>query len=59
MAHPRNLHQGYRRTITNLQDAEGAVSAGAKVAEASRRTGGVAEQTLWRWRIELGGLRVN
>lgn len=44
--------------INKLREAEVAISQGLSVAEASRRLG-VTQQTLYRWRTEYGGLRVD
>ena len=44
--------------IGKLREVEVLVAKGATVAEASRQIG-VTEQTLYRWRKEYGGLRVD
>ena len=44
--------------IGKLREVEVLVAKGATVAEASRQIG-VTEQTLYRWRNEYGGLRVD
>lgn len=44
--------------INKLREAEVAISEGLSVAEASRRLG-ITQQTLYRWRTEYGGLRVD
>lgn len=44
--------------INKLREAEVAISQGSSVAEASRRLG-ITQQTLYRWRAEYGGLRVD
>ena len=44
--------------INKLREAEVAISQGLSVAEASRRLG-ITQQTLYRWRAEYGGLRVD
>lgn len=44
--------------INKLREAEVAISQGLSLAEASRRLG-VTQQTLYRWRTEYGGLRVD
>ncbi len=44
--------------IGKLREVEVLVAKGASVAEASRQIG-VAEQTLYPWRKEYGGLRVD
>ena len=44
--------------INKLRKAEVAISEGLSVAEASRRLG-ITQQTLYRWRTEYGGLRVD
>jgi transposase-like protein len=44
--------------IGKLREVEVLVAKGATVAEASRLIG-VTEQTLYRWRKEYGGLRVD
>lgn len=44
--------------INKLREAEVAISQGLSVAEASRRLG-ITQQTLYRWRTEYGGLRVD
>jgi putative transposase len=44
--------------IGKLREVEVLVAKGATVAEASRQIG-VTEQTLYRWRKEYGGMRVD
>ena len=44
--------------INKLREAEVVIAAGSTVGEAARRIG-VSEQTLYRWRAEYGGLRVD
>ena len=44
--------------IGKLREAEVLVAKGATVVEASRQIG-VTEQTLYRWRKEYGGMRVD
>ena len=44
--------------ICKLREVEVLVAKGATVAEASRQIG-VTEQTLYRWRKEYGGMRVD
>ena len=44
--------------IGKLREVEVLVGKGATVAEASRQIG-VTEQTLYRWRKEYGGMRVD
>ena len=44
--------------IRNLRESEVLVAKGGSVADASRQIG-VAEQTLYRWRKEYGGMRVD
>ena len=44
--------------IGKLREVEVFVAKGGSVADASRQIG-VAEQTLYRWRKEYGGLRVD
>ena len=44
--------------IGKLREVEALVVKGATVAEASRQIG-VTEQTLYRWRKEYGGMRVD
>ena len=44
--------------IVKLREVEVLVAKGATVAEASRQIG-VTEQTLYRWRKEYGGMRVD
>ena len=46
------------QVIDNLREAEVALAQGSTVAEASRQIG-VREQTLYRWRNEYGGLRID
>jgi putative transposase len=43
--------------IGKLREAEVLLSQGLSVGEVSRRLG-IAEQTYYRWRKELGGMRV-
>ena len=43
--------------INKLREAEVVIAAGSTVVEAARCIG-VSEQTLYRWRVECGGLRV-
>ena len=44
--------------IGKLREVEVLVAKGGSVADASRQIG-VAEQTLYRWRKEYGGMRVD
>ena len=44
--------------IRKLREVEVLIAKGATVAEASRQIG-VTEQTLYRWRKEYGGMRVD
>ena len=44
--------------IGKLREAEVLVAKGGSAADASRQIG-VAEQTLYRWRKEYGGMRVD
>ena len=44
--------------IGKLREVEVLVAKGAAVADASRQIG-VSEQTLYRWRKEYGGMRVD
>ena len=44
--------------IGKLREAEVLVAKGGTVADASRQIG-VAEQTLYRWRKEYGGMKVD
>jgi transposase-like protein len=44
--------------IGKLREVEVLVAKGSTVAEASRQIG-VAEQTLYRWRKEYGGMKVD
>ena len=44
--------------ITNLREAEVAMSTGSKVSEVCRQIG-VTEQNFYRWRNEYGGLRID
>jgi putative transposase len=44
--------------IGKLREVEVLVAKGATVAEASRQIG-VTEQTLYRWRKEYGGMRID
>ena len=44
--------------IGKLREVEVLVSKGATVADASRQIG-VTEQTLYRWRKEYGGMRID
>ena len=44
--------------IGKLREVEGFVAKGGSVADASRQIG-VVEQTLYRWRKEYGGMRID
>lgn len=44
--------------ISNFREAEEAIAVGSAVAEAARRTD-VTDQTLYSWRSDCGGLRVD
>ena len=55
MARPKHTPE---MIIGKLREVEVLVAKGATVAEASRQIG-VTEQTLYRWRKEYGGMRVD
>ena len=55
MPRPKNTPE---KIIGKLREVEVLVAKGATVAEASRQIG-VTEQTLYRWRKEYGGMRVD
>ena len=55
MPRPKNTPE---MIIGKLREVEVLVAKGATVVEASRQIG-VTEQTLYRWRKEYGGMRVD
>ncbi len=54
---PRKKHTP-EQVINKLREAEVAISGGRTAAEAGRQIG-VTEQTIYRWRNEYGGLRID
>ena len=55
---PKGTRYTPEQIISNLREAEVAISKGHSAAAAAKKIG-VAEQTFYRWRKEYGGLRMD